>query len=307
MPKNIIIATRGSKLALAQAHEIRNKLIQDHPVLSITLKIIKTKGDQIQDTPLVKIGGKGLFVKEIEKALLEGEASIAVHSMKDMPAQIPEGLCIGAVPLREDVRDVLICKNAKGFQQLPAGACIGTGSLRRSSQILNSRPDLKIVPLRGNLDTRLYKLGHSNMDAIIVAAAGVHRLGLHEHITEYLEPDLMLPAVAQGALCLQIRKDDPAVAALIKPLEDPATRFAVTGERRLLQRLEGGCQVPIAGLGHIQKDKITIRGLVADWDGKNIIRAVCSGPVKDCEKIGLDLANLLLKQGAGNILNQLKS
>ena len=301
------IGTRGSKLALWQANWIKAALNEKFPQQDIELAIIKTKGDKILDVPLAKVGGKGLFVKEIEEALLNFQIDIAVHSMKDMPAEIPQGLCIGAVPEREVPADVLISKNHQPFSDLGSGSVIGTSSLRRSAQLRHARPDIKIRPLRGNLDTRLKKMETENLDAIVLAAAGVKRLNLEHRITEYLDSEVMLPAVGQGALCIETRKDDPRIDSLVKALNHAATRAIVLGERAFLNRLGGSCQVPIAGHGIINQNTYTIVGLVADIDGSQVIKQSLSGPADKTETVGTALAEKLLSMGADNILEKLQS
>ncbi len=303
----ITIGTRGSKLALWQANWVKNAIGRNHPGLTVELTIIKTKGDKILDVPLAKVGGKGLFVKEIEEALLDRRIDLAVHSMKDMPAEIPAGLCIGAIPQREEPRDVLITRENLRLDQLKAGARIGTSSLRRAAQLLHVRPDLAIVPLRGNLDTRLKKLQTESLDAIVLAAAGVRRLGLADRITQVLDQSVMLPAVGQGALCIEIRENDPQVAPVVAAIDDPTTRQVVTGERAFLNRLEGGCQVPIAGHGHIDDKGYTLTGLVCDVDGSHQIKQSRTGPENRSEQIGLELAEALLAMGAGEILERLNA
>ena len=298
----VTIGTRGSKLALWQAHWAREQLEKQHAGLQVRLEIIKTRGDKILDVPLAKVGGKGLFVKEIEQALLEKRVDVAVHSMKDMPAEIPHGLTIAAVPERENWHDVLLSAGGQKLAALPTGARVGTSSLRRAAQLLRRRPDIQIVPLRGNLDTRIKKLKSGQMDAIILAAAGIKRLGFEADISETLDEALMLPAAGQGALCIEARADDPAVAALLAPLEDTATRTAVLGERAFLKRLQGGCQVPIAALGMLTAGQYALRGLVASPDGTQCVAASLSGPAQDCEKIGVALAENLLSRGADRIL-----
>jgi hydroxymethylbilane synthase len=305
--ETITIGTRGSQLALWQANWIKDALGSRHPTLSIELTIIKTKGDKILDVPLAKVGGKGLFVKEIEEALLDGRIDLAVHSMKDMPADIPAGLCIGAIPEREDPRDVLITRNGLPLDQLQQGARVGTSSLRRSAQLLHLRPDLSIVPLRGNLDTRLKKLQSESLDAIVLAAAGVRRMGLADRITQLLDKSVMLPAVGQGALCIEIREKDPLIKPMVAALDDQPTRQVVMGERAFLKRLEGGCQVPIAGHGHIDKNGYTLTGLVCDVDGSHQIKQSRTGPESRNEEIGLELAEALLALGAGEILERLNA
>jgi hydroxymethylbilane synthase len=303
--KTLTIGTRGSPLALWQANWVKDAIRRHHPALTVELAIIKTRGDKIIDVPLAKVGGKGLFVKEIEEALLDGRIDLAVHSMKDMPADIPEGLCIGAIPVREESRDVLITCSGQPLDRLKKGARIGTSSLRRSAQLLHVRPDITIVPLRGNLDTRLKKLHSESMDAIVLAAAGVLRLGLADRITETLDESVMLPAVGQGALCIEIRDNDPRVAAVVAALDDLPTRQVVMGERAFLKRLEGGCQVPIAGHGHIGAKGYTLTGLVCEVDGSHQIKLSRTGPAARSEQIGIALAEALLTMGAGEILERL--
>ena len=305
MEKIIKIGTRGSKLALWQANWVKSALKAEHPSLSVELEAIKTKGDKILDVPLAKVGGKGLFVKEIEDALLNGRIDLAVHSMKDMPAEIPNGLCIGAIPKRETPQDVLISREGLLLSQLKQNARIGTSSLRRTAQLLHARPDLVVLPLRGNLDTRLKKLETENLDAIILAAAGVKRLGLEHRITEYLDEKVMLPAVGQGALCIEIRENDPEVKSIIALLEHHQTRTVVLGERAFLNRLEGGCQVPIAAHGKIEKSAFTLCGLVASVDGTIVIRETLSGHKDSSEIIGVKLADRLAEMGAKTIMENL--
>ncbi len=307
MKKNIKIGTRGSKLALWQANWVKSTLISINPSLSVDLFIIKTKGDKILDVPLAMVGGKGLFVKEIEEALLDGRIDLAVHSMKDMPAEIPTGLCIGAVPERETPNDVLISKNGLLFSELTSGSRIGTSSLRRSAQLRHARPDIVILPLRGNLDTRLKKLETENMDATILAAAGVKRLNYESRITEYLDENIMLPAVGQGALCIEIRENDAAIEPIVTTLDHQKTRSAVIGERAFSNCLEGGCQVPIAAYGKIEKNIFTLSGLVADIDGKTILKKTLSGPVEQSESIGVKLADSLISMDAKKILENIKA
>ncbi len=301
----IKIGTRGSKLALWQANWVRSSFQKLDPSLDVELVIIKTKGDKILDVPLAKIGGKGLFVKEIEEALLDGSIDLAVHSMKDMPAEIPKNLCIGAIPERENPFDVLVSGSGLNFSQLGSGARIGTSSLRRSSQLLHQRSDIQILPLRGNLDTRIKKLDLGEMDAIILAAAGIRRLGFEDRITEYLDENIMLPAVGQGALCLEIRADDAFTADLTSKLDHYETRVTVLGERAFLKKLEGGCQVPIAAFGKITNKSFSLCGLVADVEGKSLLKETLSGDNESSESIGIELANRLLSMGAKEILEDL--
>ena len=303
---SIKIGTRGSKLALWQANWVKSTLNRKFPRLTIELEVIKTQGDKILDVPLANVGGKGLFVKEIEQALMDRRVDLAVHSMKDMPAAIPEGLCIGAIPRREISSDVLISKSGLVFSKLKSGSVIGTSSLRRGALLRHSRKDIAIRPLRGNLDTRLRKLETEDMDAIAVAAAGVKRLNLEDRITEYLDEEFMLPAVGQGALCIEIRENDPPVSEMISALEDSQTRAIVSGERAFLNRLEGGCQIPIAGHGKIENDRYMLTGLVAEVDGSHVIKDTVSGPVEAPERLGIELAERLLAKGADELLDKLK-
>jgi len=302
--KQIRIGSRGSQLALWQARHVQSELEKRHPGLSVTITKIKTTGDNILDAPLSQVGGKGLFVKEIEEALLGNEVDIAVHSMKDMPADLPEGLCIAAVPKREDPRDVLISRDGNGFLHLPHGAHVGTSSLRRMSQLLNQRPDLRITPLRGNLDTRFKKLDSGDFDAIVVAAAGIRRLGWEERITEYLPITISLPAIGQGALCIECRKGDTAVLELIHGMDHPETRICIRAERAFMKRLEGGCQVPIGAYATIVQGVLEIEGLVASVDGGRIVREKRTAGVDNPEEVGVSLAESLLAQGGEEILRE---
>ena len=307
MNTSLKIGTRGSKLALWQADWVKDALEKAHPGLAVERVIIKTRGDKIQDVPLAKVGGKGLFVKEIEEALLDGRVDLAVHSMKDMPGDIPPGLCIGPVPEREMPMDVLISGKGQKLAELDKGATIGTSSLRRAAQLLHLRPDMRIVPLRGNLDTRLRKLDEGRMDAIVLAAAGVRRLGLAARITEYLEPDRMLPAVAQGALCIEIRESDPETENLVSILNHPETRTVVLGERAFLHRLGGSCQIPVAGYGSLEDGYFSLQGLVANLDGTQVLRADAAGPANEARNVGIELAEKILTMGADRILKELVS
>jgi hydroxymethylbilane synthase len=310
MTESICIGTRGSQLALWQANWVKSTLTRIHPDLSVEIIIIKTKGDKILDVPLAKVGGKGLFVKEIEEALIEKRIDLAVHSMKDMPAEIPTGLGISAVPKREMPFDVLVSKNYGSLMDLPQGARIGTSSLRRSAQIMHKRPDIKIVPLRGNLDTRLKKLVTDNLDAVILAAAGMRRLGFEDQITQIFDETTMLPAVGQGALAIEARVDDELIQSILHPLEHIATRIAITAERAFLKRLEGGCQVPIAGYAQIEiennNDNVRLTGLVASLDGNTIIKETLQKPVAEAKAMGIQLAENLLSRGARSILDELQ-
>jgi len=296
----ITIGTRGSKLALWQANWVKQQIERHFPDKQIDLEIIRTQGDKILDVPLAKIGGKGLFVKEIEDRLLGGSIDLAVHSMKDMPGDLPPGLAIGAVPLRENPCDVLITRAECLFADLPSGARIGTSSLRRAAQLLHLRPDLRIVALRGNLDTRLRKLESEGLDGIILAAAGIKRLGLDHLVTQYLDPRMMLPAAGQGALCIEVREHD--AENIVGWLNDPATRQVVTAERAFLHTLEGGCQVPIAAFGQIENDQLRLWGLVAELDGQVVLKKRHDGPPQQAAQVGRELARELIGMGADTIL-----
>lgn len=298
--QTIRIGSRGSKLALWQAKWVQSQLQSQG--IAVEIQIIKTKGDKILDVPLAKVGGKGLFVKEIEDAFLGNEIDLAVHSMKDMPGEMPEGLQIGAIPEREDPRDAVIAREGVSLDALPEGACVGTSSLRRQAQLLALRPDFKIVSLRGNIDTRLRKLKAGAFDAILLAAAGLRRLGWGDEITETLAPRRFLPAIAQGALCIQTRTDDAKTNSLIRFLNHPETAAAVTAERAMLARLEGGCQVPIAGHATLSGDQILLEGWVASLDGKEIIRESRRAPVSGAAALGVSVAESLLEKGAAPIL-----
>lgn len=299
---HLVLGTRASKLALQQSEWFQARVQEVAPGVTVTLKRIQTSGDKIVDVPLAKIGGKGLFVKEIEDALLSGEIDFAVHSMKDVPTQLPAGLEILCVPPREDARDALISRDGRRFTELPSGARVGTSSLRRQSQLLHTRPDLRIEMLRGNLDTRLRKLKEGQFDAIVLAAAGLRRLAWTQEITEYLDPVLSLPAIGQGALGIEGRSNDDFVRDVLGRLNHPQTRVAVTAERALLHRLEGGCQVPIAAYATLAGDEVQLEGLVASVDGKTVIRETIRGRIPEAEALGTQLAERLLARGADRIL-----
>ena len=301
----IKIGTRGSALALVQANWIKDKLSKQFPDLTIELEIIQTKGDKILDVPLANVGGKGLFVKEIEEAVLDGRAHLAVHSIKDVPAEFPEGLGIVAVAEREDFRDVLVSRDGLKLDELPSGARIGTSSLRRRAQLLNRQPDLKIESIRGNVETRLSKIVTENLDGVILAAAGLNRLGLAHKITQHLEPGVMLPAIGQGALGLETRMDDKVVLDIISFLDHRDTAVCVKAERAFLERLEGGCHVPIAALGVLKKDRLQLTGLVADPDGRKCLRDRLEAEPEEAEELGKSLAEELLDRGADEILSSI--
>ena len=311
MKKTIRIGTRGSQLALWQANYIKGRIEQAFPKLTVELEIIKTKGDRITDRPLAMIGGKGLFVKEIEAALLEKRVDLAVHSMKDMPGELPEGLEIGAIPERENPFDVMISRENLALADYPQGAKIGTASLRRGSQLKHLRPDLEILSIRGNLDTRLKKLKAGEYDAIVLAAAGLHRLGQKDEITQYLTEETMVPAVGQGALCIETRKNDADIAPVMAELDHEPTRVCVSGERAFLKQIEGSCHIPVACFGIItpgnQEGQILLTAVVASEDGKDVIKETLSSPIADVEAKGRELAIQLLENGGKRILENLNS
>ncbi|WP_218948449.1 hydroxymethylbilane synthase [Acinetobacter sp. YH16057] len=299
------IATRQSPLALWQAEHIRARLEALHANLKVELVTFVTQGDKILDTPLAKIGGKGLFVKELEAALLDGRADLAVHSMKDVPMALPEGLSLAVICEREDPLDAFVSNTYNSFDDLPQGAKVGTSSLRRKCQILKQRPDLEIIDLRGNVGTRLSKLDAGNYDAIILASAGLKRLGLAERIRHTLEPVVSLPAVGQGALGLECRSQDQAVLDLILPLMHAETNSCVRAERAFNSYLEGGCQVPIAGYATLENGQIHLEGRVGSVDGQTLLKAQQVGLPEQAEQLGVKLAQDLLTQGAGEILKAL--
>jgi len=299
----IRIATRRSPLAKWQANHVADLLRKREPGLDVRLHELVTRGDKILDVPLSDVGGKGLFVKEIEDALLAGDAEIAVHSMKDLPAVLAPGLVIGAVPEREDPRDALCSPRWKTLAALPKGAKVGTSSLRRGAQLKALRPDLDIQMVRGNVETRLRKASEG-LDAVVLAYAGLRRLGLGQHATQVFSPEEMLPAVAQGALALEARGVDVATLARLQALEDPETRVRTEAERGFLARIEGGCQVPIAGHATVQGGKIVLRALVASLDGKTVIRGERSGPREGARAMGEALAEELLSRGADRVLRE---
>ncbi len=300
--KIVRIATRKSPLAMWQAEFVRDALIKLHPDLQIELVKMSTQGDKILDTPLAKVGGKGLFVKELEQGMLAGDADIAVHSMKDVPVEFPEGLHLPVVCKREDPRDAFVSNDYQSIDDLPQGAKVGTSSLRRECQLRTYRPDLEVLPLRGNVNTRLAKLDAGNYDAIILATAGLKRLGFDDRIKSRLAPEQSLPAIGQGAVGIETRVDDEEINALIAPLRCPETWIVVSAERALNKRLAGGCQVPIAGYALLENDEIWLRGLVGRPDGSEMLRAEVKGKAEDAESLGVALAEGLLAQGADKIL-----
>ena len=303
--QKIVIGSRGSQLALWQANWVKSELERLHSNADIDIRIIATSGDNIQDVPLSKIGGKGLFVKEIEEALLANEIDLAVHSMKDVPMELPTELGISVITKRENPLDALISKNGEKLADLPQGATIGTSSLRRSSQLLKYRDDFKIHPLRGNVDTRLRKVEEGKYDAILLASAGLNRLGWANRITEEISHDILLPAMGQGALGIETRLDDTKIYDFISTLNHEQTHYAVSAERSLVGRLDGGCQVPIGAYARIEKGLITLKGLVASLDGEVIYKLENVGPVDDAINIGQELGSKLLKMGANEILEKL--
>lgn len=302
----VVVATRGSQLALWQARHVSECLKSLDPSLEVELSIIHTRGDKILDVPLSQVGGKGLFVKEIEEALMDGRADLAVHSIKDVPMVLPDGLILGCVPKREDFTDCLCSEKYASLEDLPIGSKIGTSSLRRQAQLLGLRPDLEIVSLRGNVDTRLKKLKEGQFDAIVLASAGLKRLGLSAPFLSALPPALFVPAVGQGALGIECRADDARVLELVGRLEDAETRVCVTAERAFLAQLEGGCQVPIGAHADLGEDgTISLDGLVAETDGSKLFRKKLTAPKEEAESLGRDLAELLKARGAGAILARL--
>ncbi len=303
--KILKIATRQSPLALWQAEHIRARLEALHADLKVELVTFVTQGDKILDTPLAKIGGKGLFVKELEAALLDGRADLAVHSMKDVPMALPEGLSLAVICEREDPLDAFVSNTYNSFDELPQGAKVGTSSLRRKTQILKQRPDLNVIDLRGNVGTRLSKLDSGLYDAIILASAGLKRLGLAERIRHTLQPEISLPAVGQGALGLECRATDQGVLDLILPLLHAETDTCVRAERAFNAYLEGGCQVPIAGYATLNQGQIHIEGRVGSVDGVTLLKVQLSGAPEQAEQLGVSLAQKLLEQGAGELLKAL--
>lgn len=311
-PNRCRLGTRGSALALTQSRWVAEQLQRLHPGLIVDLEIIKTQGDRITDVALSKIGGKGLFTKEIENALLEGSVDLAVHSMKDLPTVLPDGLLLAATPEREDPRDVLICPAAttgpspNPLASLPQGAVVGTSSLRRKAQLLQHRPDLEIRDLRGNLDTRLRKLDAGDYEGIVLAAAGLKRMGWHDRLVHPLPFDLCLPAVGQGILALECREADQRTRDLLSPLNHEETQWAARAERSLLRHLEGGCQVPIAATTEVNAGRFKLQGLVASLEGTTILRDCLEGSLEENpETCGEELASRLLQQGAGAILKEI--
>lgn len=299
------IATRGSPLALWQAEHVQARLEALHPQLKVSLLKMKTRGDKLLDAPLAKVGGKGLFVKELEAGLLDGRADLAVHSLKDVPVQFPDGLELALVMQREDPRDAFVSNRYDSLAGMPAGSLVGTSSLRRQTQIRASYPALEVDWLRGNVNTRLAKLDAGDFDAIILAASGLQRLGFGARIRVAIPPEECLPAIGQGVLGIEIRSDDDELRELIAPLAHAETTLRVTAERALNQTLNGGCQVPIAGYAVLERDQLHLRGLVGEPDGSEILRAEVRGSSARAHELGVELARQLLDQGADRILARL--
>ncbi|MGQ3685849.1 MAG: hydroxymethylbilane synthase [Candidatus Loosdrechtia sp.] len=304
--RQIIVGSRGSKLALIQTNWVISELKRLNPEFEFRIEKITTKGDKITDAPLSRLGGVGLFTKELEIALIDKKIDIAVHSTKDVPTVIPEQLIIGAIPRREDPRDVLISSNDASLEQLPENARIGTSSLRRKAQLLAFRPDLRILDLRGNLDTRLGKLRTEDMEAIILAHAGLLRMNYTGQISQIIPFEIMLPAVGQGSLCIEIRKDDDQINNIVSGMNDMETRIAVEAERSLLTRLQGGCQVPIGAYAQIQGNEVHLEAVICSVDGKTVIHDKQKGPVNQAVKIGDNLGQVMLEKGGVSILNEIR-
>ncbi len=299
----LFIATRKSPLAMWQAEFVKTQLMQQHPQLAIELIGMSTQGDVLLDVPLAKIGGKGLFIKELEEQMLAGNAQLAVHSMKDLPAVLPEGFAIGAVMARHNPLDAFVSNTYASLDELPQGAIVGTSSLRRKSQLLAVRPDLQLHDLRGNIHTRMRKLDEGQYDAIILAAAGLERMGLPERIRSIIAAEVCLPAVAQGALAIEVLANDSSTQGFVDCLNDESTLACVRAERAMNAALEGGCQVPIGSYAIWQGEQVWLRGLVASLDGKTIIRGERKGSAEDAQAMGEDLAQELLANGAKSILD----
>jgi len=305
--RKVSIGSRGSPLALWQANWVKDLLLKQHSDLTVDIQIIKTSGDKIQDVPLAKIGGKGLFVKEIEESLLKRNVDFAVHSMKDMPINFPINLCIACVAKRENPFDALISRNGIKLEDLPKGAKIGTGSLRRISQLLNYRPDFELIPLRGNLETRLKKLDTEGLDAIILAAAGLIRLGWDNRITEIISPDILLPAMGQGAVGIETRKNDVENQILLADIDDENTHYALDAERALVSQLDGGCNVPIGAFATLDADQITLKGLVASLDGKTLYKKEMTDIKTNAIAMGRKMGDELIGMGADRIMQEIQS
>ena len=305
MKQNVVIGTRGSKLALWQAEHIAGRIRARYPEIEVTLKKIVTTGDKILDVPLAKIGGKGLFTKELENAMLSGEIDLAVHSLKDMPTELPEGLMLAAITARADASDAFVSLRYKSLDALPQGAKVGTSSLRRRAQILKYRPDLQTIDLRGNLDTRIKKLENQEMDAIILATAGLKRLGLEQYITQILPIEICLPAVGQGALAIETRQADAEVLSVLEFLNDSETIAAVTAERAYLREVQGGCQVPVGVHGEVNGGQLLLEATILKIDGTREVREQICGCCSEAEELGIKLAQKMLAAGGKEILDEL--
>jgi hydroxymethylbilane synthase len=303
--KTLKIGTRGSALALRQTEMVVERIKKSYPGVAAEIVVIRTTGDRLQDVSLALIGGKGVFVKELEEALIRRDVDIAVHSMKDLPAESPEGLVIAAIPEREDPRDVLISRGNVKLERMPSGARIGTGSLRRACQLLNFLPDIQVVSIRGNLDTRIKKIDNENLDGIVVAAAGLRRMGWRDRISQYIPPEIIMPAVGQGALGLEVRADDSEIRELVAFLNDQKTAVEVAAERAFLKVFGAGCEIPLAAYAKIEKDELVISGLVGDFDGNDIIRDRIRGPVSENEVLGKLLAEDILAAGGQAIMDRI--
>ena len=299
---SIIIGTRGSRLATAQTTWVRDRLAKAAPGLRLETQTISTKGDRLRDVPFARIEGKGVFTRELEVALLDGRVDLVVHSMKDLPTELPSGLVIGAVPPREDPHDAIVSRGGGALAVLPEGVRVGTSSLRRKAQLLALRPDLDVVPIRGNVDTRLRKLAEGQCEAIVLARAGLVRLNRDSRSCATLPFDVMVPAAGQGALAIEVRAGDGRIADTIEALHCPQTAACVTAERAMLMRLGGGCHVPVGGIAETDGARIQLRGVVCSVDGRTVYRAQTSGPISNAEQTGYDAAGELIEQGAGKLL-----
>lgn len=304
--KQVVVGSRGSKLALIQTNWVISELKRLNPSYEFHIEKISTKGDKITDVPLSRLGGVGLFTKELEVALINGKIDIAVHSAKDVPTEIQEGLIIGATPKREDPHDVLISATNATLERLPEGARIGTSSLRRKAQLLGFRPDFKILDLRGNLDTRIKKLNEDDLDAILVAHAGLIRMGYTGPVSQVIPFDIMLPAVGQGSLCIEIRDKDDRISKIVSKMDDKKTRIAVEAERALLAKLQGGCQVPIGAYAQVEGNTVSLEAIICKLDGDHCIRDSHSGPVTEAAKVGSELAQRMLDNGGLKILAEIR-
>ena len=304
--RKIVIGTRGSALALWQANWVKGEIEKYHPELSVSLNIIKTTGDKILDVPLARVGGKGLFVKEIEEALFRGEIDLAVHSMKDVPAELPDGLILAVYTRREDPRDAFVGREPNlRLSDLPPDAVVGTSSLRRQAHLSRFYPHIRAVSIRGNLETRIRKIDEMDLDGVILAAAGLKRMGFTSKVSEYLSVDTFIPAVGQGVLGIETREDDTVTWEAIAELSDGNARSAVLAERGFLKTLEGGCQVPIAAYAQIEGAQVSLHGMVASLDGKQVVEDRALAPREEADSLGVRLAKTLLDRGAGAILREI--